>query len=393
MREEKKIPKISVILITLNEEKNLPFALRSVHEWADEIIVVDMHSEDKTVEIAKQYGAKVYFHERVPAFDIARKLAIEKAANEYIFSLDADEIVTKPLVLTLLYMAEKNVADIVYVPRINYMFGEIMRHTWLAPNEDYQLRLFKKDKVKICDTIHGFFNVVPGSKIHHLKYVSDEIAIIHFTVPSISKFLKKFDHFGSVEAEQFMKNNNYDIDSMIKWALREFFNTYIEKDGFKDGWRGFFWALNLSFSKIVRFIKMEELKGNLGEVKILNKYHKIANNYLESYKDDIEKDYRDNFNTFEINETKQPDIQYGIIASSGLFDRNYYIDTYQDVKLAGIDPIWHYITHGSKENRNPAGFFDTKYYIENYKDVAESGLNPLVHYILYGKMQNRKTKK
>ena len=391
MSEEKKIPKISVIINTLNEEENLPFALRSVYEWADEIIVVDMYSEDKTVEIAKQYGAKVYFHDRVPAFDIARKLAIEKATNEYVFLLDADEIVTKHLSLTLLYIAEKNIADIVYVPRINYMFGEIMWHASLGPNEDSQLRLFKKDKVKIGDTIHGFINVVPDSKTHHLKYNNDETAIIHFTVPGISRFLKKFDRYGSVEAEQFIKNNNYDPDSMIKWAFREFFIIYIEKDGFKDGWRGVFWALNLSFSKIVRFIKMEEIKGNLGEVKILNKYHEIADNYLKSYKDNIEKDYCDKRNAFEINEANQPDMQYNIIASSGLFDRDYYMETYQDVKLVGIDPILHYIFYGAKENRNPAKFFDTKYYRENYKDVAELGLNPLVHYILYGKMQNRAT--
>ena len=391
MSEEKKIPKISVIINTLNEEENLPFALRSVYKWADEIIVVDMYSEDKTVEIAKQYGAKVYFHDKVPAFDIARKLAIEKATNEYVFLLDADEIVTKPLSLTLLCIAEKNIADIVYVPRINYMFGEIMWHASLGPNEDSQLRLFKKDKVEICDAIHGFINVVPGSKTHHLKYNNDEIAIIHFTVPGISRFLKKFDRYGSVEAEQFIKNNNYDPDSMIKWAFREFFIIYIEKDGFKDGWRGVFWALNLSFSKIVRFIKIEEIKGNLGEVKILNKYHEIADNYLKSYKDNIEKDYCDKRNAFEINEANQPDMQYNIIASSGLFDRNYYMETYQDVKLVGIDPILHYIFYGAKENRNPAKFFDTKYYRENYKDVAELGLNPLVHYILYGKMQNRAT--
>ena len=391
MSEEKKIPKISVIINTLNEEENLPFALRSVYEWADEIIVVDMYSEDKTVEIAKQYGAKVYFHDRVPAFDIARKLAIEKATNEYVFLLDADEIVTKHLSLTLLYIAEKNIADIVYVPRINYMFGEIMWHASLGPNEDSQLRLFKKDKVNICDTIHGFINVVPDSKTHHLKYNNDEIAIIHFTVPGISGFLKKFDRYGSVEAEQFIKNNNYNPDSMIKSAFREFFIIYIEKNGFKDGWRGVFWALNLSFSKIVRFIKMEEIKGNLGEVKILNKYHEIADNYLKSYKDNIEKDYCDKRNAFEINEANQPDMQYNIIASSGLFDRNYYMETYQDVKLVGIDPILHYIFYGAKENRNPAKFFDTKYYRENYKDVAELGLNPLVHYILYGKMQNRAT--
>lgn len=395
MNGDKKIPKISVVINTLNEEKNLPYALRSVYKWADEIIVVDMYSEDKTVEIAKQFGAKVYFHERVPAFDIARKLAIEKATNDYVLILDADEIILKPLSLKLLYIAEKNISDIIYVPTINYMFGEIMWHTKFGPDEDSKIRFFKKDKVDICDIMHGYLNPVPDSRIHHLKYNNDDIAIIHFSQNAIgaSNFLKIFDLRTSVEAEQFMENNkDCEPDSMIKWAFREFSIRYVEKEGFKDGWRGLFWSLALSFNKIIYFIKMEELKGNLDEASILNKYHVIAENYLKLYKDDIEKDYFDTRNAFEINEAKQLDMQYNIIASSGLFDINYYMETYPDVKLAGIDPILHYIIYGAIENRNPAEFFNTKYYAENYKDVAESGLNSFIHYILYGKIQNRKVK-
>jgi hypothetical protein len=243
--------------------------------------------------------------------------------------------------------------------------------------------------------MHGYLNPVPDSRIHHLKYNNDDIAIIHFSQNAIgaSNFLKIFDLRTSVEAEQFMENNkDCEPDSMIKWAFREFSIRYVEKEGFKDGWRGLFWSLALSFSKIIYFIKMEELKGNLDEVSILNKYHVIAENYLKLYKDDIEKDYFDTRNAFEINEAKQLDMQYNIIASSGLFDINYYMETYPDVKLAGIDPILHYIIYGAIENRNPAEFFNTKYYAENYKDVAESGLNSFIHYILYGKIQNRKVK-
>lgn len=166
----------------------------------------------------------------------------------------------------------------------------------------------------------------------------------------------------------------------------------MEKEGFKDGWRGVFWSLALSFSKMVRFIKMEELKGNLGETKIRNKYHKIADIFIDAYRNNIEKDYYNTYNILEKNIMKQPGMQYDIIAASGLFDKNYYTEIYPDIKLAGINPILHYILYGAKENRNPCEFFDTKYYAENYKDVAETGLNPFTHYILYGKTQGRKTK-
>ena len=140
------IPKISAVVNTLSEEENLPYALRSVHSWADEIVVVDMYSEDRAVDIAKSFGAKIYFHDRVPAFDIARKLAIDKASNNYVLLLDANEIVTKPLILNLIHIAKNELADVVFIPRINYLFGEMMHHTFYGPNEDCQLRFFKKDK-------------------------------------------------------------------------------------------------------------------------------------------------------------------------------------------------------------------------------------------------------
>lgn len=384
---ENSMPKISVAMITLNEEENLPFALRSVSAWADEIIVVDMYSEDKTVDIAKQFGAKVYFHDRVPAFDIAKKLAVQKTSNEYVLILDADEIASKPLALNLLYIAEKQLADVVFVPRINYIFGEMMHHTAYGPNEDSQLRFFKKNKVDICSTLHAYINPVKEAKILYLTYENNnDIALIHFQYAEIDAYMEKFLRYNTVEAKQFMENNRYDETLMIKSSLREFYNRYIEREGFKDGWRGFFVAMGLAFSKIFIFIKMEEMKGNLGKDININKYHAIADTYIERYGNGIKDDY----NLFEPEIIKQFDIQYYILKNSALFNEAYYSDTYQDVKRSGIDPVLHYLLFGATEGRNPNSFFNTKYYIENYSDINGSGLNPLVHYILYGKHQNRR---
>jgi|GEM_PF-578478 len=78
-----------------------------------------------------------------------------------------------------------------------------------------------------------------------------------------------------------------------------------------------------------------------------------------------------------------------IIAQSGLFDTQYYLFTYPDVRKADIDPIMHYIKHGAAEGRNPNRDFDTKFYLNSYDDVRKSGLNPLVHYVLYGRGEGR----
>lgn len=83
---------------------------------------------------------------------------------------------------------------------------------------------------------------------------------------------------------------------------------------------------------------------------------------------------------------------YRIIKKSGLFDENFYLDTYADVRRSDVDPIMHYIRFGWKERRNPSKDFETKFYLEYYKDVEENGINPLIHYILHGKNEGKITK-
>jgi glycosyltransferase involved in cell wall biosynthesis len=84
-----------VVINTLNEERRLPYALRSVQDWVDEIVVVDMHSDDKTVEIAEAFGARIFTHERVGYADPARAFAFARATGDWILILDADELVPR----------------------------------------------------------------------------------------------------------------------------------------------------------------------------------------------------------------------------------------------------------------------------------------------------------
>src|ERR1700692_4417067 len=99
---------ISVVINTLNEERDLPYALRSVQPWADEIVVVDMYSSDRTVEVAKQFGARVVL-DKGPGFNMPpRESAIQQATKPWIFVLDADELVPYSLSKALRRIAEAN---------------------------------------------------------------------------------------------------------------------------------------------------------------------------------------------------------------------------------------------------------------------------------------------
>ena len=137
-------PKISVVINTLNEERNLGFALLSVYRWVDEIVVVDMHSDDRTVEIARQYNAKVYLHPRMNFADPVRHFAVGKASGDWILILDADEMVPKPLSEQLIEFSTEDRADIFMIPFINYLLGAPLQHTGWRECEDRHLRFFKE---------------------------------------------------------------------------------------------------------------------------------------------------------------------------------------------------------------------------------------------------------
>src|SRR3989338_6180720 len=99
-------PKISVVINTLNEEQNIERAIKSVN-WADELIVCDMYSEDKTVEIAKKLGAKIFFHKREDFVETARNFAVSKASNDWVLVLDPDEEVIDSLKERLIEISYK----------------------------------------------------------------------------------------------------------------------------------------------------------------------------------------------------------------------------------------------------------------------------------------------
>jgi len=138
-----KLP-VSVLVHTLNEEKNIRNCLETV-KWADEIIIVDMYSDDKTTEIASEYTDKIFYHERMGYADPARQFGLEKASNEWILILDADELVPLKLKKRLETIIEEDLGDIISIPRNNYFFGKVMRHTGWGPLQDTLHRFSRKN--------------------------------------------------------------------------------------------------------------------------------------------------------------------------------------------------------------------------------------------------------
>jgi glycosyltransferase involved in cell wall biosynthesis len=275
--------KISVVINTLNEERNLPYALRSIHSWADEIVVVDMHSEDRTVEIAKQYGAKVYFHERIAAFDGARQFAIEQASNEWILVLDADELVPEPLSRTLIDIVASEQFDVVIIPWLNFLLGAPLMHTGWGPDQDKHSRLFKRNKLTTSAMIHEFMKPVDGARILELKY-DQGMAIVHFNYTDTTHFVEKLNRYTTVEAQQAHdRGERASVTAFIYKPLREFLNRYLRKGGFRDGWRGLFLSFAMAFYRVTILSKIKEIEVYGSRETILKEYTMQANRILARY--------------------------------------------------------------------------------------------------------------
>jgi len=277
-KDDVTMPKISAVINTRNEEQNIRYCLESV-KWCDEIIVVDMESEDKTVEIAREYTDKIFSHKKIVAFDQARKFAVEKASGDWILLIDADEMVPKILSEKLKMIAEGNTTDIVYIPFKTYMMGEWIKHTGWWP--EYHPRFFKRDSLIFSDALHAYASeAVSARKINLPK---EEInAIVHFNYRDSAHFVSKLNRYTTIEAHQMQLNGRkFSLLRMVVAGFRGFQVRYFSRQGYRDGFRGFFLSMFMGFYRSLVYVKLWEIINY--EVKPEDKYRQIGNEILNEY--------------------------------------------------------------------------------------------------------------
>jgi glycosyltransferase involved in cell wall biosynthesis len=276
-------PRISIVINTLNGERYLPYTLRSVRSWADEIIVVDMHSEDRTVEIACEYGAKVYFHDRILAFDGARAFAVSQATGDWIFILDQDEMIPQPLSVKLMQIASEDTADVVIISRLNYLLGGPLLHAGWGPHQDFHPRFFKKDKVNLIPQIHACLQLAQGARVLTLPY-QGKMVYHHFNYMDCAQFIEKMNCYTTVEAQQaFERGEHASMAMAARRAAVEFINRYVRARGYRDGWRGFYLCGFMAMYRWAICAKLQELYVTGGRNKILETYNIAAANIVAEY--------------------------------------------------------------------------------------------------------------
>ena len=276
-------PRISVVINTLNEEMNLPNALRSVRTWVDEIVVVDMHSEDRTAAIAREFGAKVYLFERMGFCEPARRFAVEQATGDWILILDADEVVPEPLSKELIRIASLGEADAVNIAWLNFIAGGAFYYTGWGPQNDRHTRFFKKGTLIFGDTIHAGLHPAPEAKVLHLPY-RYEHAVHHFSCLDWQYFREKMNRYTTIEAEQaYARGERASKGKAIAQALFEFANRYVRLKGYRDGWRGFYSTAFMMTYRIAIQAKMQELESVGGRAEVRSNYQAMAEKLTSSY--------------------------------------------------------------------------------------------------------------
>lgn len=247
---------ISVVINTLNEEKNIQRAIKSVN-WAQEIIVCDMFSTDKTVEIAKKLGAKVVFHKKLSYVEPARNFAVSKASNDWVLVLDPDEEVVDSLKNRLIGIASKmEQIDYVRIPRRNLIFGHWMQASMWWP--DLNIRFFRKGKVEWSNKIHK----PPQVQGEGLDLSTDEKwAIIHHHYESLSQFLERMARYTKVQADELYEEGyKFNWQDLIRKPLSEFLSRFFVGHGFEDGLHGLALSLLQAFSFVVVYLRVWEME-------------------------------------------------------------------------------------------------------------------------------------
>lgn len=243
--------KISVTIITGNEETNIRECLESV-QWADEIIVVDSESTDETVEIAKQFTNKIFIR-KWEGFASQKSFAMNQASNDWVLSLDADERATPELAEEILNL-DIDRFDGYKIKRENYFIGKQI--TCCGWGRDFQLRLFRKSRTKLTDRlVHEGF-IVDGT-VSELK-----AAMRHYSYRNLKDGFSKINEYSTLEANEKAQKKKISGLRVVFYPVWAFIQHYFIRKGFRNGRHGLMVSLMHAMTKLQVYMKIWEIKLN-----------------------------------------------------------------------------------------------------------------------------------
>ncbi len=240
--------KLSVVIITLNEELNIERCLKSI-QWADEVLVYDSGSKDKTLEIAKHLGARIIEGPWL-GFGPTKNKAALLARNDWILSLDADEEVSTALAAELSQLSLKS-ESVYVIPRLSNYLNHWVRYGGWYP--DYQVRLFQRN-------FHNWNQELIHEKIEANVEVRLLSCLNHYVFKNIEHHIETNNRYSGLLAQKMFSNGQrFSWFHFLTKPQVKFFECYILKLGFLDGWVGYFIARGAAYSVFLKWAKLKEM--------------------------------------------------------------------------------------------------------------------------------------
>lgn len=241
-----------MVMATRNEETNLGRCLESVRQLADEIVVADEKSTDKTVEIARKFGARVISVPHNENFHITKNMAIDAATGEWILQLDADEVVSAALAKEIKRVIKNTEYNGFWVNRKNWFLGRFLTKGGQYP--DPTLRLYRKGRGRL-----------PAADVHEQARVEGEVGhlqhdLLHYRDTSFAKYVDGFNRYSSLAAVQMQTRNEAfnwlnTVNYLTVKPFTTFVKVYCRHRGYVDGFPGFVFALFSGLTHSVAYIK------------------------------------------------------------------------------------------------------------------------------------------
>jgi len=245
--------KVSAVIIVYNEERNLRDCLETV-EWADEIVVVDSHSQDRTAEIARQFTKKIFQKEYRGHID-KKRFAVAKATHDWVFSIDADERVTPELQEEIREVLKQGGGG-----RVGYDMPRMTRHLerWIMHGEWYPdrvTRLFRRGRMRYEGT-EPHDRVILEGKRGHLRGM-----LLHYNYRDFAHQIQTVQAYSDVAARAlYAEGRHAGFRNLCLRPPFKFLKSYILKRGFLDGWPGFIIAATSAFYVLAKYVKLYELQ-------------------------------------------------------------------------------------------------------------------------------------
>ena len=253
---------LSAVILTRNEQQHLPACLASVR-WADEVLVVDSFSTDRTSQIASEAHIRFVQHEFAD-YASQRNYALAEAKGDWVLFVDADERVSDELraeILNLLAMPSerRSAAAGYWIPRQNYIFGAWVRHTGWYP--DRQLRLMRRERAQydLSRPVHELVQLdgATGILAGHL---------IHLNYETVGEFLRKQRQYAVLDAESLrLKGVRARPHGFVLQPLREFRRRYLSLEGYQDGWRGLLLSALMAWYNFEVYRRLADRQTEAGE--------------------------------------------------------------------------------------------------------------------------------